>query len=189
VTVDLVLDELARMNRIVHDLQTLTKATQPGFVRMDNVDLGGLLDELLVKANALGDRRWGLQIAGDTTVMLDRQRITQAMLQLSENAVRHTRQGDIIRIGGRLVGRDVEFFVSDSGPGIPPAERQSVTQRFTRGAGKEPDLDGAGLGLALVTAIAQAHHGRLVIGESDLGGADMRLVLPATRPSLVQVSE
>ena len=187
-TVELVLDELARMNRIVHDLQTLTKATQPGFIHMDSVDLGGLLDELLVKANALGDRRWELQVRDNVTVMLDRQRITQAMLQLSENAVRHTHQGDTIRIGGQQIDQDVALFVSDSGPGIPMAERETVTQRFTRGAGKSPDLDGAGLGLALVTAIAQAHHGQLVIGQSDLGGADMRLVLPAHRPSLAQVS-
>ncbi len=189
VTVSLVLDELARMNRIVHDLQTLTKASQPGFVRMEAVDLGGLLDELLVKANALGDRRWELQVRDNVTVVLDRQRITQAMLQLSENAVRHTGPGDVIRIGGRLMGQDVELFVADSGPGIAPEDREKVTQRFTRGAGKSPDLDGAGLGLALVTAIAEAHHGRLMIGRSDLGGADMRLTLPAHRSSLVEVAE
>src|SRR5690606_26490192 len=98
--------------------------------------LGGLLDELLVKANALGDRRWELQVRENVTVMLDRQRITQAMLQLSENAVRHTRPGDAIRIGGHLIGDQVELFVADSGPGIPPEERQKVTERFTRGAGK-----------------------------------------------------
>jgi signal transduction histidine kinase len=188
-TVDLVLDELSRMNRIVHDLQTLTKATQPGFIHMDTVDLGGLLDELLVKANALGDRRWELHHRDNVTVMLDRQRITQAMLQLAENAVRHTQRGDTIRIGGHLVGTDVELLVCDSGPGIPPEERETVTQRFTRGGGQSPDLDGAGLGLALVTAIAQAHHGRLVIGRSDLGGADMRMVLPARRSSLTEVAQ
>jgi signal transduction histidine kinase len=156
---------------------------------MDTVDLGGLLDELLVKANALGDRRWELHHRDNVTVMLDRQRITQAMLQLAENAVRHTQRGDTIRIGGHLVGTDVELLVCDSGPGIPPEERETVTQRFTRGGGQSPDLDGAGLGLALVTAIAQAHHGRLVIGRSDLGGADMRMVLPARRSSLTEVAQ
>ncbi len=44
-------------------------------------------------------------------------------------------------------------------------------------------------GMALVTAIAEAHHGRLMIGRSDLGGADMRLTLPAHRSSLVEVAE
>jgi len=186
-TVALVLDELARMNRIVHDLQTLTKATQPGFVQLGAVDLGGLLDELLVKANALGERRWELAVTEDVAVMIDRQRITQAMLQLADNAVRHTQPGDVIRIGARLAGQDVEFLVADSGPGIPVTEREAVTERFRRGSGAGPDLEGAGLGLALVTAIAQAHHGRLVIGDSELGGAEMRMVLPARRTTLSQV--
>jgi len=185
-TVALVLDELARMNRIVHDLQTLTKASQPGFVRLESVELGGLLDELLVKANALGDRRWELSPTQNVTVMIDRQRLTQAMLQLADNAVRHTHSGDVIRIGARLVGQSVEFFVADSGPGIPEPERAAVIERFSRGSGATPE--GAGLGLALVTAIAGAHHGRLVIGDSDLGGADMRLVLPARRAAPSQVA-
>jgi signal transduction histidine kinase len=69
--------------------------------------------------------------------------------------------------------------VADSGPGIPPEDRDAVVQRFNRGSHADPDIDGAGLGLALVTAIAHAHHGRFVIGDSGLGGADMRLILPA----------
>ncbi|MEZ5185515.1 MAG: HAMP domain-containing sensor histidine kinase [Candidatus Nanopelagicales bacterium] len=173
-TLALVLDELARMNRIVHDLQTLTKANQPGFVRPGMCTLGGLLDEILVKASALGDRRWELEPA-DAEVVVDRQRITQAMLQLAHNAVRHTEPGQEIEIGGRVVGGDLQLWVGDSGPGIAPEQRVDVTARFRRGH----DSDGAGLGLALVTAIAQAHHGRLTIGDSPLGGADVRLILPA----------
>lgn len=178
-TLELVLDELARMNRIVHDLQTLTKATEPGFVRPEPVELGGLLDEVMVKASALGDKRWDLAERGTGTVLIDRQRVTQAMLQLASNAVKHSPDGGSIRIGGRIVGTDVELFVADSGPGIPVEDREAVTQRFTRGSHADPDAEGAGLGLALVTAIANAHHGRLVIGDSALGGADMRLILPA----------
>jgi signal transduction histidine kinase len=177
-TLELVLDELARMNRIVHDLQTLTKANEPGFVRPEAVDLGGLLDEILVKASALADTRWELAERSSGTVTVDRHRVTQAMLQLASNAVRYS-DGDSVHIGGRIVGQDVELYVADSGPGIPPEDRDAVVQRFNRGSHADPDIDGAGLGLALVTAIAHAHHGRFVIGDSGLGGADMRLILPA----------
>ncbi|MEI2786660.1 MAG: ATP-binding protein [Candidatus Nanopelagicales bacterium] len=179
-TLALVLDELARMNRIVHDLQTLTKANQPDFVRAEPCDLDALLDEILVKASALGDRRWEL-VSTVAHVEVDRQRITQAMLQLADNAVRHTRAGMPIIIGGRIRGDEVELWVGDSGPGIPADQREAVTERFRRGL----DSEGAGLGLALVTAIAQAHHGRLQIGDSALGGAEMRLLLPAVVGSLV----
>lgn len=173
-TLALVLDELARMNRIVHDLQTLTKANQPGFVRPGSCDLDALLDEILVKASALGDRRWEL-VAARATIQVDRQRITQAMLQLADNAVRHTQVGQPIVIGARVDGNDVQLWVGDSGPGIPVEQREAVIERFRRGQ----DSEGAGLGLALVTAIAAGHHGSLQISQSNLGGADMRLVLPA----------
>lgn len=173
-TVTLVLDELARMNRIVHDLQTLTKSNQPGFVRPQDNDLDALLDEILVKASALGDRRWQLRPTAGL-VTLDRQRITQAMLQLAANAVRHTDTAAPIEIGARVVGEDLTLWVGDSGPGIPPENREAVTQRFHRGQ----DSEGAGLGLALVAAIAQAHHGQLVIGDSPLGGAQVMIALPA----------
>lgn len=179
-TLALVLDELARMNRIVHDLQTLTRANQPGFVRPEPCDLESLLDEILVKASTLGDRRWDLQSC-PATVVVDKQRITQAMLQMAANAVRHTEPGQPIRIGARIRPGTVDVFVGDSGPGIPPEQRDLVTNRFHRGEGSE----GAGLGLALVTAIAVAHYGELVIATSDLGGAEMTLRLPATVRDLV----
>lgn len=173
-TLALVLDELARMNRIVHDLQTLTKANQPGFVRPEACDLDALLDEILVKASALGERRWELQGCA-ASILIDKQRVTQAMLQLASNAVRHTRPGDTIMIGATVRAEAVELWVGDSGPGIPEARRDEVTQRFRRGE----ESEGAGLGLALVTAITEAHHGRLLVGDSPLGGAEIRLVLPA----------
>lgn len=101
------------------------------------------------------------------------------MLQLAANAARHSPHDGSIHIGGRIVGDTVELFVADSGPGIPPQDRDAVTQRFSRGSTVDPGAEGAGLGLALVTAIAQAHHGHLDIGDSELGGAEMRMVLPA----------
>jgi signal transduction histidine kinase len=175
-TLALVLDELARMNRIVHDLQTLTKANQPGFVVSAPCELDALLDEILVKASALGDRRWELAAVPATTAVLDRQRVTQAMLQLAANAVAHTHSGQPVEIGAAISGDQVEMWVADSGPGIPVDRRQDVVQRFRRGS----DSEGAGLGLALVNAIAEAHHGQLVIGDSPLGGATMRILLPQT---------
>lgn len=172
-TLHLVMDELDRMNRIVHDLQTLTKASQPGFVQPGACDLQPLLDEILVKASALGDRHWQVR-SPRGSALIDRQRITQAMLQLAANAVRHTEPGQPILIGARTAGETLYLWVGDSGPGIPVAERERVAQRFRRGS----DSEGAGLGLALVTAIAQAHGGRLDIEDSELGGAQMCLVLP-----------
>lgn len=183
-TVALVLDELGRMNRIVRDLQTLTRSQSPGFVHPEPTDLSVLMDELLVKASALGSRDWRLDEGPPGTVLIDRQRITQAMMQLAENATRHTSSDDVIRLSAAFRGTDLELSVADSGPGIPPDQRERVLERFHRAS----DGDGAGLGLALVNAIAQAHQGTVTISDSELGGATVTLTLPQLVRSTVPVA-
>ena len=171
-------DELDRMTRMVQDLQLLTKSNQPGFVKPGKVNSEELFDELLVKASALGNRAWNLDIAKDEKLNVDRQRLTQAMLQLVSNAVKHTKDGDQIVLGNRLNGSSIEFFVQDSGPGIPEEERSRIAERFVRGSNVSPDSEGSGLGLALVTAIANAHGGSLVIADSPMGGAELIIRIP-----------
>ena len=102
----------------------------------------------------------------------------QAMLQLASNAIRHTKTGDRIVIGNRMMEDAAEFFIQDSGPGIPEADRARIAERFVRGSNVSQDTEGSGLGLALVTAIAKAHEGNLIIGESPMGGAELVIRIP-----------
>jgi signal transduction histidine kinase len=171
-------DELARMTRMVQDLQTLTKSNQPGFIKIAPIQTTELFDELLVKASALGERNWILRVDFLEEFRGDRQRLTQAMLQLASNAVRHTQPKNSIVIGNRISGEYVELFVQDSGTGIPEAERERITERFVRGSNVSQDTEGSGLGLALVTAIAKAHNGSLIIKDSPLGGAELVIQIP-----------
>jgi signal transduction histidine kinase len=114
-------------------------------------------------------------------VIADRQRLTQAIMQLAQNAVQHTNPGDRIEIGSRFDGAEVGLWVLDAGEGIEPDELEHIFDRFARGrvrAGSE----GAGLGLSIVRAIAEAHHGRVEI-ESQLGrGSRFTIVIPADQP-------
>ena len=174
----IVKDELSRMSRIVRDLQTLTKSSQPDFIKRTEIRLVDLGDELFVKASQLGNRNWSLGEIPEISWSLDRERITQAILQISENAIRFTSDGDPIRIDIQLVGKGVEVSVSDSGPGIPEASRDRITERFVRGEAQANSGQGAGLGLALVSAIAVGHGGKLVIGDSEFGGAKVTLRIP-----------
>ena len=174
----IVKDELSRMSRIVRDLQTLTKSSQPDFIKRTEIRLVDLGDELFVKASQLGNRNWSLGEIPETSWSLDRERITQAILQISENAIRFTSDGDPIRIDIQLAGKGVEISVSDSGPGIPEASRDKITERFVRGDAQANSGQGAGLGLALVSAIAVGHGGKLVIGDSEFGGAKVTLRIP-----------
>ena len=180
-TMALVHDELDRMTRIVDDLLVLAKAEQPDFLRLDTVDLAALTAELAAKSEALGDRAWRIEHAAQGMIIGDRQRLTQAMMQLAHNAARHTDDGDEIAIGSSIHNGQARLWVRDTGPGVPPDEQQRIFERFARGSSGER-LQGAGLGLAIVKAIAQAHHGDVELTSRPGTGATFTLVLPTDQP-------
>ncbi|GAA4412779.1 HAMP domain-containing sensor histidine kinase [Fodinibacter luteus] len=170
-----VLDELDRMGRLVDDLLTLARSDGPDFVVPGRVELSELTLGVLARARALADRDWQLDEVGAGFFLADEQRVLQAMLQLAENAVAHTGPGDVIRIGSAAGPDSVDLWVHDSGPGISPEQRDRVLERFVRAGTSRSD--GAGLGLAIVSTIARAHDGEVVIDEPD-AGARVRLHLP-----------
>jgi two-component system OmpR family sensor kinase len=173
----LLLDEVDRMSRLVGELILLTKSDRPDFLAPSSTDLESLTPMLLAKCRGLGPRDWQVASLGSGTVHVDEQRITQAMLQLADNAVKHTGTDDTIALGTAYEGGTARFWVADSGPGVPPAERTHIFERFGRGA--ESTDDGFGLGLSIVAAIAEAHGGTLsVTDDPDLGGARFELTIP-----------
>jgi two-component system, OmpR family, sensor kinase len=143
------------------------------------IPLAELTGDVFVKARALGDRRWELPELAECEAELDAQRVTQAMVQLAQNAVEHTRPGQAIRIGSRRVGDSVELYVADTGPGVPAEDAEVIFERFRRGGTARRGTRGAGLGLSIVKAIAEGHHGRVELRETPGGGATFVLVLNA----------
>jgi signal transduction histidine kinase len=176
-TIAIVSDELDRMNRMVEELQLLTASGRPGFLRAGPVEVGELTFELLAKARALTERTWRLDAAGSGWIVADRQRLTQAVMQLAENAVRHGRPGSPLWLGSAVGAGEAHLWVRDLGPGIPDADRRRIFERFARGAGGTPP-NGAGLGLAIVQAIAEAHHGRVELAGGEGRGSRFTVVLP-----------
>ncbi len=106
--------------------------------------------------------------------------IEQVLHNLLENADRHAPPGAPIEVEGRLAGPDwVAVSVCDSGPGVPPAEREAVFDRFVRF-----DTGGrAGLGLAICKSFVEAHGGRIWVEEAEGGGARFVLTLPVAESS------
>ncbi|MEU3019832.1 HAMP domain-containing sensor histidine kinase [Nocardiopsis sp. NPDC007018] len=178
--VRLVTDELDRMGRIVEDLLLLAKAQQPDFVRPEPVSLAELTSDIDAKVRQLGDRDWRLESLAEETVRLDPQRVTQAVVQLAANAVRHTSPGSTLRTGSRVSGSEVRLWVADHGPGIPAEEHARIFGRFSRGGRTARGDRGAGLGLAIVRAIAEAHHGRVDLVSAPGAGSTFTLVIPLT---------
>ena len=115
--------------------------------------------------------------------MADTHLIAQAMSNLLDNGVKYTPEGGVLRLtAGHAADGDVELCVIDSGPGIPAQDRERVVERFVRleQSRSEP---GSGLGLSLASAVAEAHSGKLVLGDGDHSsgrlGLSAKLLLPA----------
>lgn len=185
--VRLVTDELDRMARIVEDLLVLAQAQRPDFLRVEDVSLAELTSDIDAKVRALGDRDWRLDEIGEGIIRVDPQRITQAMVQLASNAVRHSSSGDTIVLGSSLTDdggrRTVRLWVRDFGPGIALEDQERIFERFARAGSPRAHRPGAGLGLAIVRAIAEAHRGTVHL-DSALGrGSTFTLILPVDERS------
>jgi signal transduction histidine kinase len=178
-TMALVMRELDRMRRIVDELLLLAKSRRPDFLHPRPVELAELTVELLAAARVLGDRRWRLDGLAEETVLADDERLTQALMQLVENAVAHTEAGDSIEIGSAVRDSRVELWVRDTGPGVGVDVRERLFDRFSRGNGST--REGAGLGLAIVASIADAHGGSVRLDSSPGHGATFTLDLPLRR--------
>lgn len=114
---------------------------------------------------------------GPLVVKGDADLLAQALSNLLENAKRHTPRGTEIVVSAQRSGSDVVLTVADKGPGIPDSERGRVTRRFYR-LERSRSTPGHGLGLALVSAIAEVHHGTLTL-DDNRPGLRVSLRIPA----------
>jgi signal transduction histidine kinase len=181
-TMALVLDEIDRMGRMVEELFVLARAEQPDWLHLEPVDIAALTEDLQTKARALGERRWKLDSMGRGIMIADRQRLTQAVVQLAQNAVQYTNGDDEIALGSSASDGRVQFWVRDTGPGIPTGEQERIFDRFARGSRGSRRSGGTGVGLAIVRAIAEAHHGQVSVHSHPGAGATFTIDLPTDQP-------
>ena len=124
-------------------------------------------------------RQWRLGPVTDVTVMADRDRLALALDALLENAIAHTASGGEIEVSARREDGHVVLMVADSGPGISPADLGRIFQRFARAnPPRSSETGGFGLGLAIVQAIATAHHGSVQVQSTPGRGSSFEVVLP-----------
>lgn len=190
-TIALVTDELDRMSRIVTDLLTLATARRPDFLHTTEVELAEFVEEVYAKAGALAPRDWKLRLPPSTRSVLvraDRHRLIQAAIQLAQNATQHTEEGAPIWIGANVTEDTARIWVRDSGPGIPPDQQTHIFERFARAAPSRRS-GGAGLGLAIIKAIAEAHHGRIGVRSGSGRGATFMLELPVAGHRVTAASD
>ncbi|MDJ0716734.1 MAG: HAMP domain-containing sensor histidine kinase [Prochloraceae cyanobacterium] len=179
-TLALVLDELDRMSRIVNELIFLAKAERPDFLKLETVDVALFAEELFTKIKALGKRNWQLKNKAMGKIIADRQRLTQAIMNLANNAVFYTHKEDSITFGSELTDKEIRFWVQDTGVGISPGEQKRIFERFARCSNSRTRRrsEGAGLGLPIVQAIAVAHQGRVELFSEPNVGSTFTIVIP-----------
>lgn len=164
------------MNRMVEDLLTLARAERPDFLTPEPVDLEVWTHEMFRKASMLCGRTWLLEECASEIVRADSQQLTQAIMQLAENACRHTDADVPVRMGSAIDRNTVRLWVHDDGPGVSAEDAPRVFQRFVKSSGRRT---GSGLGLSIVAAIADAHGGHARLDTSARWGARFEIVVPA----------
>jgi signal transduction histidine kinase len=176
-----VADSLTRatrtMIRIVNDLLDHSRSGWAPILH-EPVDLAELAQDLAAeRAEALAASRVRIEIGALPTIQGDPGRLTAALDNLINNALKHgRREADaLITLGSRMAEGEVHVFVSDNGSGVPAEHRERVFKLFQRlGTGHE----GTGLGLAIVERVAKAHGGRVWVEQTPGGGATFVMAFP-----------
>jgi two-component system OmpR family sensor kinase len=172
--------ETERMSRLVDDLLVLSRheAGQPGSPRR-LVDLGALVTDHAKQWSSLAPGRPILIDAESAWVTADADALLRVCTNLVENAEKYSPEHSSVAITVTMTADNVELTVADQGPGIPPADRQKVFERFYRGdPARTRATGGAGLGLAIVAGIVADHHGRVRVDDNQGGGTKVVIELP-----------
>jgi signal transduction histidine kinase len=184
-SLDSALEECDRLTDLVDDLLQVARAEADRLDRSELVDVAEIVDAMLPRFAVLARRRdVTLTRRGDAAVRGDRRALASAVSNLLDNAIRHARPGGRVELEIARSRTGVSVTVTDDGPGVDSAYVDRATERFAQLDTGRSDGGGAGLGLAMVAAIAAAHEGRLQLATPTTGnGFAVTLELPAPTES------
>jgi signal transduction histidine kinase len=159
-------DHLLKTFNAVLSISRLQAAGQaPDQVLFDASELANDISELYEPFCEDKGIEYEVELAPDLQVRGNREFLAQAVANLIDNAVKYTPEGGAVKLRARRRSSgEIEFSVTDTGPGVPEQDRDRIAQRFVR-LENSRNAPGAGLGLSLVAAVAEAHGGRLDISE------------------------
>lgn len=184
-------DDVRRLDRLVTDIAEASRIdAQLSRTRFDRIDLGSVIERLIAAREARGIER-GVCLAfarprkDVAVVMGEEQRLVRVIENLLDNAISFSPDGGLVRMVATAVNDKVIVSVEDEGPGVPPAERETVFRRFhsVRPEGEQFGRH-SGLGLAIARSIVEGHHGAISIRDRDdrQAGACFVVRLPLARP-------
>ncbi|UZE14404.1 sensor histidine kinase [Pseudomonas sp. B21-053] len=166
---------MARFRGLLRISELEDRQRRSGFVQLDPVPLLRELHDFYLPLAEEGELSFQLQLPESLpTLNGDRALLFEAVANLLSNSIKFTPPGGQVILRGINQGGHTRIEVIDSGPGIPPSEREAVFQRFYRAEGGNQQ-SGFGLGLSIVAAIVSLHGFTLEVGTSDNGGARLAL--------------
>jgi len=175
---DTIVDEARRLGAILTNLLAMTRVESGAPTKREWVPAEELVGAALARTEAvLAGREITVDVAPDAAALVDPILIEQLLLNLLENAAKHTPAGSPVDVVARRDGEGVVIEVSDRGPGLPDVP---LFEKFVRGPAAR--TAGAGLGLAVCRGIAVAHGGRIAAVPRAGGGATFRVWLPGGEP-------
>ncbi|MBI2954946.1 MAG: hypothetical protein HYY30_11570 [Chloroflexi bacterium] len=183
-SIQLLKAEAQRMSRMVSMMLELGRLETSLEIERRPVDILALVEELAAQLNPQAEGR-GIILSVEANAPLpmvlgDGDRLRQVFLNLLDNALKYARPGDRAVISLGLEEEGIRCTVRDTGPGVPARHLPNITRRFYRAAPQE--IEGSGLGLALVEEILRRHQSSLEIEsctEDKNAGTSVRFVLPA----------
>lgn len=178
-TLDIALEELERITDQVNDMLLLGRMLlgQPG--PLEAVDAATVMAGVHRRARRLAVRDWRLDVVGPVLVRADAEQLSRALLNLVTNAVRHTREGQLVRLACRAGGAWAELEVADAGRGIRAADLPHVFDPWYRAGRRDGEV--GGLGLMIVREVARAHGGWVDVASRDGRGTTFVIRLPLDR--------
>jgi len=180
------LAQTERLGRLVSDLLDLSRVEEGVTpLRLTEVDVTDLLDDAVAQARVDSLRYSVVVTPPDLRVPADPDRLHQLLANLLDNAARHSPAGGEVRVVAAHRGDRVSLDVIDEGPGIAPAERGLVFERFTTSAAH---ASGTGLGLAISRWVVQLHGGTIAVGDTD-HGCRIQVLLPSDPDRSVTTKE
>lgn len=168
-----------RATRLVEQLLRLARLDPVARLELrQRVALADLLVDVARDVDGLA-RRLGQELitptpTGAPSMTGDADLLATALRNLVENALRHTPAGSRIEMGADATAGETRLWVTDNGPGVPPEDLQHLRERFYRG--RDSLGEGSGLGLAIVQRVAELHHARLELANTESGGLSAALV-------------
>jgi two-component system OmpR family sensor kinase len=174
-------EEAERMGVLVEDLLALARLEEAPDRERTPVELGELARDAVADASATAPQRSiTLHCEQAVEALADPPQLQQVLANLLRNALVHTPPATPVEVSVERQGEIARIAVRDHGPGVPAAARERLFERFWRAEpGRERGPAGAGLGLAIASAIVEAHHGQIGVHDAPGGGAMFVVELPA----------